>query len=82
LAVRRVVEFRGMSEDDAWNRINSQMTREKRLAAATHVIDNSGSLDDLIDQVDRIWPELLRLAPTVPEAIRADARSDRADDDG
>lgn len=69
LAVRRVVEFRGMSEDDAWNRINSQMTRDKRLAAATHVIDNSGSYEDLVDQVDRLWPQLCALEPTDPAAL-------------
>jgi dephospho-CoA kinase len=64
LAVTRVVEFRGMTVEDAWNRINSQMTREKRLEAATHVIDNSGSFEDLVDQIDRLWPQLLQLPPS------------------
>jgi dephospho-CoA kinase len=81
LAVRRVVEFRGMSEDDAWNRINSQMDRKKRRASATHVIDNSGSFEDLVAQVDRLWPELQSLPPTDPDVIRADGRSTQAKGD-
>jgi dephospho-CoA kinase len=69
IAVQRVVEFRGMSEQDAWNRINSQMSREDRLKAATHVIDNSGSFDDLVEQVDRLWPVLQQLQPTSPSDL-------------
>jgi len=66
LAVQRVVEFRGMSEEDAKNRINSQISREQRLDTATHVIDNSGDIVDLAAQVDRLWDELIALPPTVP----------------
>lgn len=57
VAVERAVE-RGMESDDVRNRIKSQMTREKRREIATHVIDNSGDLDALTDQVDAIWSEL------------------------
>ncbi len=64
LAVVRAVD-RGMDEDDVRNRINSQVTREKRLETATHVIDNSGDLIDLVAQVDRLWSELQTLPPTV-----------------
>lgn len=70
LAVQRLVEFRGMSEEDAWNRINSQMKREARTAHATHVVDNSGSADDLVAQIDLLWPELQALPPTT--SVRAD----------
>lgn len=53
--VARLVE-RGLSEQDARARIASQASREERLAAADVVIDNSGSLADLSDQVTRAWP--------------------------
>jgi len=57
VAVERAVA-RGMDEADVRNRINSQITREKRRETATHVIDNSGDLDGLTRQVDEIWEEL------------------------
>jgi dephospho-CoA kinase len=55
VAVRRLVEHRGMREDDARARIARQASREERRARADVVIDNSGSLDDLVAQVDRAW---------------------------
>ncbi|MFN3257706.1 MAG: dephospho-CoA kinase [Ilumatobacter sp.] len=67
LAVQRVVEFRGMDEVDARNRINSQISREQRLERATHVIDNSRGVDELEQRVDELWAELLELPHTGPE---------------
>ena len=55
VAVRRLVEHRGMREDDARARIARQASREERRARADVVIDNSRSLDDLAAQVDRTW---------------------------
>ena len=63
VAVQRLVDQRGMSEDDARARINSQLSRDERLAAATHVIDNSGDRDSLNRQVDALWEQLLELPP-------------------
>lgn len=63
LAVERAVG-RGMDEADVRNRINSQISREKRLETATHVIDNGGDLVDLVAQVDRLWSQLEALPPT------------------
>jgi dephospho-CoA kinase len=37
----------------------AQATREERLAAADHVIENDGSLDALRVAVDRLWHEVL-----------------------
>ena len=58
IAVERLVEARGMAEDDARNRISNQVSREKRREIATHVIDNSGDLDHLREQVDVVWMQL------------------------
>ncbi len=55
--VHRLVE-RGLSEPDARARIRAQSTREQRLAVADVVIDNSGSLADLTEQVQKVWPRL------------------------
>jgi dephospho-CoA kinase len=63
VAVRRLVDQRGMSEDDARARINSQISRDERLATATHVIDNGGDRESLTAQVDDVWQQLLELPP-------------------
>lgn len=55
VAVRRLVEQRGMDEADARARVAAQATREERLAAADFVVDNRGSLDALHSEVDRCW---------------------------
>ena len=61
LAVERVVEYRGMDESDARNRINSQISRKERLAQATHVVDNSDTFDSLASQVDELWSAIVKL---------------------
>ncbi len=61
VAVERLVEFRSMGEDDARKRIASQISREERLATATHVVDNSSDLDQLRDEVEGLWTQLLDL---------------------
>ncbi|TDU86709.1 dephospho-CoA kinase [Kribbella voronezhensis] len=62
LQVQRLTELRGMSAEEAGQRIASQASREDRLAAADIVVDNSGSLADLERRVEEIWPELSRRA--------------------
>lgn len=61
VAVQRLVGQRNMDEVDARARINSQLSREERLATATHVIDNGGDRDSLTAQVDQLWGQLLAL---------------------
>ncbi|MDJ0769145.1 MAG: dephospho-CoA kinase [Ilumatobacter sp.] len=61
IAVERLVEFRGMDETDARNRVASQVTREERLAGSTHVVDNSGDLEQLRHEVDGLWHALVEL---------------------
>jgi dephospho-CoA kinase len=58
IALQRLVEQRGMREDDARARMARQAKREDRLARADEVIDNSGSLDDLAAQVEALWARL------------------------
>lgn len=61
VAVERLVEHRGMSAADARNRIASQISREERLAQATHVVDNSGDRAELERRVDELWRRLTQL---------------------
>ena len=62
LQVRRMVEERGWTREEAESRIAAQATREQRLAIATHVVDNTGSFDDLRRQVEAVHEELARRA--------------------
>lgn len=57
--VERMVELRGMSEEEARARVAAQATREQRLAIATHVIDNTGTLEDLRERVTEVFAELV-----------------------
>jgi len=56
--IERLTTLRGMDEAAALSRVNAQLTRERRTAVADYVIDNSGSLDDLQQAVDRLWAKL------------------------
>ncbi|HJC86352.1 MAG TPA: dephospho-CoA kinase, long form [Candidatus Corynebacterium faecigallinarum] len=56
--VSRLVDSRGLDEDDARRRIAAQIDRDTRLAAADVVLDNSGDVEALIDQVDRFWEQV------------------------
>jgi dephospho-CoA kinase len=56
IRVARLVR-RGLSEDDARARIAAQATDEQRRAVADVVLDNSGNLEHLAEQVDRFWAE-------------------------
>lgn len=59
LRVERL-EARGLGADQAKARMASQLSDEERLAKADVVIDNSGTFEDLVEQVDDAWRELLR----------------------
>ncbi len=59
LQVERAVRDRGWSEDEALSRVRAQAARADRLAAATHVVDNSGTLEDLRRRVAEVIEELV-----------------------
>jgi dephospho-CoA kinase len=62
----RLVRQRGMSREQAEARLAAQASREERLAIATIVVDNSGSLAELDRQAGELWAELRRRARTQP----------------
>lgn len=61
----RMTQLRGMSLEDAQARVAAQATREERLAAATYVVDNGGTWDDLRRQVAEVVAQLS--GPTGPD---------------
>ena len=56
--VERMVELRGMTREDAEARVTAQATSEERLKIATHVVDNTGSVEDLRRRVTQVYREL------------------------
>ena len=56
--VARMVDDRGGTREEAESRIAAQASREDRRAIATHVVDNTGSLDELRRRVEEIYAEL------------------------
>jgi len=56
--IERMVRDRGWTREDAESRIAAQATREERLAIATHVVENTGSLEALRERVEEIHRQL------------------------
>lgn len=53
--LRRLVELRGMTREEAQHRVNSQASDAERLAVADVVIDANGTLEDTLRQADELW---------------------------
>lgn len=68
----RLVVKRGMSRDDALQRIHSQSAQKEKVTAANVVIKNNGSIEDLYKQVSREWQRIVP-APEAEPAIEAES---------
>jgi dephospho-CoA kinase len=58
LRLERIVRDRGIGEAEAMDMIASQMPAELKRARADWVIENTGSINQLQSEVDRLWNEL------------------------
>jgi dephospho-CoA kinase len=56
--LRRLVEERGMTEQDARQRIAAQPPQHEKVAVADVVIDNSGTREQTKQQVDDAWQKV------------------------
>jgi len=56
--LRRLVELRGLSVENATRRLDAQATDEERLAIADVVIDANGPIEETLRQADRLWERL------------------------
>ena len=56
--VRRMVQDRGWTADDARARVAAQAGRAERLAVATYVVENTGTRDDLRDRITEVVGQL------------------------
>jgi len=66
IQAERLARERGMSRAQAKARMAAQAAREERLAIASIVVDNSGSLAELDREVGELWAELRRRALAAP----------------
>jgi dephospho-CoA kinase len=65
--LRRLVEQRGMTSDDARARIAAQAPLAEKLAVADIVIENDGPLAELDARVEQVWADLrARAGRTMP----------------
>jgi dephospho-CoA kinase len=62
--VERLLRDRGWSRADAEARVAAQADRAERRAVATHVIDNTGTREDLRDRVTEVFTELVSTGST------------------
>jgi dephospho-CoA kinase len=60
LQCERAVRDRGWTPEEARARIAAQATRAERRAAATYLIDNSGTTEDLRHRVTEVFEALVR----------------------
>lgn len=51
---------RGLDDDEIASRIAAQPSREDWLEAADYVVENSGTVDDLEEKIERLWEMLGR----------------------
>ncbi len=58
LRVRRLVETRGMDRAEAERRVAAQASDAERLAVADRVLDGSGTVESLREQVDALWARI------------------------
>jgi dephospho-CoA kinase len=58
----RLMARRGLSAVDAERMIAAQLPSESKRARADYVIENAGSVEELIARADELWSELLRRA--------------------
>jgi dephospho-CoA kinase len=56
--LERLMARDGLDEAAAQSRIDAQLTLEEKRKVATHVIDNSGTLDETRARVEDVWREL------------------------
>ncbi|WP_253778108.1 dephospho-CoA kinase [Goodfellowiella coeruleoviolacea] len=82
LRVSRLTALRGSTEQDARARIAAQADDARRRAVADVWLDNSGSIDQVLAEVDALWVDRLvpyeanvrlrRYTPTPPRVVTAD----------
>lgn len=85
LRLRRLVDSRGLDEDDARARIAAQATDAQRREVADVALDNNGTPDALVTRVRQLWRDRIEPfatnlragSPALPPVALAEPASDR-----
>jgi len=67
--ISRLQQRDGISEEEAKQALKAQMALSKKVEQADYLIDNSGTLEETLSQVEKVWEELLELARTKRLAV-------------
>lgn len=67
--LRRLREDRGLTAEEAAHRVSAQASEEERLAIADVVIDNDGTIQDTLEQVDALWAKAKAAASGMSEGL-------------
>ena len=57
--IERLIKREGLSQEEAWQRINAQLHIDKKREKATYIIDNSKNLTHLQQECERVKEEIL-----------------------
>ncbi len=68
--IERLMRKRGLTHEQAIQRISAQSPQSDKVAAADVVIRNIGSYEDLWKQVNNAWKQAVPAGPTQPTIIR------------
>jgi len=68
--VRRLIDKRGMSRDDASQRIHFQSAQQQKVAAASVVIQNSGSYEETWKSVMEQWKKISPMSDTMQVVVK------------
>ena len=69
IQINRLVAKRGMTQDDATQRIHSQSSQQEKITAANVVIKNNGSFEDLWKQVNDAWKQIVPSEEAEPATL-------------
>ena len=62
IQIQRLLQRDGISEEEAQQALKVQMALSQKVEQADYLIDNSGTLEETLAQVEKVWQELLDLA--------------------
>jgi dephospho-CoA kinase len=69
--VRRLVEKRGMSREEAAQRIHFQSAQQQKVAAASVVIHNNGAFEETWKKVNEQWKKISPVSDTTQVVVKA-----------
>jgi dephospho-CoA kinase len=55
---KRVKQRSGLDQSDTDSRVAAQLTRDERVEKSDIVIENDGTLDELRDQISKLWESI------------------------